>query len=178
MKIMKWKFFIHAAFLIIFIFSCDKNINEPQNNELYDCYHSECETSISYLPLPRIYIPIDFEREMIGITIIDTILNYPPLNSDNTATFKTSSGDHENVPLGIIIGSFVDDKYFGFSVELPFIAENKVPIKNNDVLEINSQMDKISVSYSPNNSSKIFNYSIIYTDSLIYYPQRWFDRLP
>jgi hypothetical protein len=156
--------------LFIIVLSCENNITNPCDNS-----NTVLNVSTPRQAKPEMYIPFNFERKMLGITIIDTIIAQPP--SSMNVTITTLSGDIEDFTLSYIVGSFNGD-YFGFSGEIRFImTENDAQIKNG-LLELNSIIEKVTVSYKSFNDSLQKDYSIIISDSIPFYPRRWFDRLP
>jgi hypothetical protein len=48
----------------------------------------------------------------------------------------------------------------------------------NGKLELNKTIEKISVIYRSYNDNKNFIYSIVRSNRIIFYPQRWKDRSP
>lgn len=163
--------FLSLVFGLVLI-SCNDNIYEPKSND-FDSVPVPVETP--YLAPPQIYIPIDFNRNMCGTTIMDTIISEVP--DSWYATFTTSTGDSEKITLGAILGTFKDG-YTGYSNELKFFITNTNPIKNNNILEINESIEKITVTYNSFNNNKLYKYSVILANSEIFYPQRWIDRVP
>ena len=165
-----FKSIVFVLFIIVSILSCENNITNPCDNS-----NTYLSMSTPQQPKPEMYIPFNFDRKMLGITIIDTIITQPPLSMN--ITISTLTGDIEDFTLSYIIGSF-NGAYFGFSGEIPFIMTEKTAKTKNGILELNSTIEKVTVSYKSFNDSQQKDYSIVISNSLPFYPRRWFDRLP
>jgi len=158
---------------ILLPISCEFDKDEhPTQPKLYSM--PVPSSTVPYLPPPRIYIPVDFVRGMCGVTIIDTLRGHHPAST--YVTFSTSSGDRETVGLGEILGTYIGD-YIGFSAEVPF-RDAIATMRNNGVLELSTRLDKVTVVYESFNDKKTTAYSVVLSDSMLFYPQRWLDRLP
>jgi hypothetical protein len=173
---MKQKHVICLIFILIsvaFLNTCKKINSEPTEPIAHE--GPVLTSPLPYIKPPHIYITIDPKRMMCGTTIMDTLIKNPP-NSIG-AKFTTLSGDSEEFYLLMVSGTTIKG-FIGLGYGIPLQFTDGIQIKNNGILEVNLPIDRITLTYNSFNDGKLINYSIAISDTMIFYPIRYSDRVP